>query len=229
MSASTIDHVDDDVDAAAAEPGGRGLRVTLVAVIAIAALVIAGGAGWLLHGGSSSSNPGASSVDVGFAQDMSTHHVQAVTMAGIERDNTASKRLHSLAFDIETGQDFQVGVMSGWLNEWDVSRNPAHPMSWMGSNHMAMGPNGLMPGMATPSDVDRLIAAKGTAQDILFLQLMIRHHQGGLPMARYAREHASQKSVRDLAQSMLNAQSSEIVEMEGLLRSLGGQPLPPPI
>lgn len=210
-------------------PAFRGLRVTLFALIAVAALVVAGTAGWLLRGGSpAASTPSASSVDAGFAQDMITHHIQAVTMAGIERDGTTDKELHSLAFDIETGQNFQVGQMSGWLVDWNVSRNNPNPMAWMGGGHMAMAANGLMPGMATPTQMDQLVHVKGTALDTLFLQLMIRHHQGGIPMAQYARQHAKEGYVRDLAQSMINSQSSEVLYMEQLLRKLGGRPLPPP-
>ena len=63
---------------------------------------------------------------------------------------------------------------------------------------------------------------------MLFLQLMIRHHQGGLEMAQYAADHAGKSYVRDLAQSMINAQSAEVIEMERLLRQLGGSPLSPP-
>jgi uncharacterized protein (DUF305 family) len=86
----------------------------------------------------------------------------------------------------------------------------------------------LMPGMATPDQLDRLEALHGRALDVLFLQLMIRHHQGGLPMARYALAHAAEPHVRDLAQSMVNSQTAEIIEMEQLLRQLGGHPLAPP-
>jgi uncharacterized protein (DUF305 family) len=60
-----------------------------------------------------------------------------------------------------------------------------------------------------------------------FLQLMIRHHQGALPMAQYAQQHAGQPYARELAQSMFAAHSGEIIA--NLLRQLGGAPLPPPV
>lgn len=222
---TTLEH--DTADPVA--PEGRGLRVTLMAIIALAALVLAGTAGWLVRGGSSStSSMSGSSVDVGFARDMSTHHTQAVTMAGYERDNTSDSKLRLLAYDIETSQQFQVGEMQGWLDSWNQPRNSTNPMAWMGSSHMAMGANDLMPGMATPAQMNKLESLHGKALDVLFLQLMIHHHQGGLPMAKYALAHAKTQYVRDLAQAMINAQSSEIITMEQMLRALGGQPLPAP-
>jgi uncharacterized protein (DUF305 family) len=205
------------------------LRRTLLAVIVVALLVLAGVAGWLVRGGGSSSPalPSAASVDAGFARDMSTHHLQAVTMAGYERDNTTNSGLKVLATDIETAQNFQIGEMQGWLDSWGLSRNSKHEMSWMGAG-MGLGPTALMPGMARPAQMNELESSHGRKLDILFLQLMIRHHQGGIPMAQYALHHATEPYVRDLAQAMINSQTSEIIEMEQLLRHFGGQPLAPP-
>jgi uncharacterized protein (DUF305 family) len=76
--------------------------------------------------------------------------------------------------------------------------------------------------------MDKLEQTTGPALDILFLQLMIRHHQGGLPMAQYAAEHAQNAYVANAAQKMAEAQSNEIVQMEQVLRTLGGTPLPAP-
>ncbi|HEX3335039.1 MAG TPA: DUF305 domain-containing protein [Jatrophihabitans sp.] len=219
----------DDEPAILAPAPGRALRIALVAIIAVAVLVVAGTAGWLIRGGASSSSmPSNSSVDAGFARDMATHHTQAVTMAGYERDNTSNPQLQILAFDIETSQEFQIGEMQGWLDTWNLSRNSTHPMAWMGHAGMAMGPNALMPGMATPAQMTKLETLHGKALDVMFLQLMIHHHQGGVPMAQYAAAHAQTSYVRDLARNMAAVQNGEIVTMEQLLRQLGGSPLPPP-
>ena len=84
---------------------------------------------------------------------------------------------------------------------WGVSRNTDRRWrGWPDMHHI--GADGLMPGMATPAQMTRLQTLHGKALDILFLQLMIRHHQGGIPMARYAAQHASEPYVRDLAQKM---------------------------
>jgi uncharacterized protein (DUF305 family) len=158
---------------------------------------------------------------------MSTHHQQAITMAGYTRDNTDDPAIKLLAYDIETSQYFQVGEMQGWLDTWGLARENPNQLTWM-AGHSHQQADGSMAGMATPAQVSKLESLHGKALDVFFLQLVIHHHQGGLPMARYAAAHASQQYVRDLAQSMLTAQSGEIVQMERLLRQLGGTPLPPP-
>ncbi len=232
MSLGTRDtdlDVEPDAGAEHVEPeqlGGRGLRLTLLSVIAIAVLVLAGTAGWLLRGNGSSTTSSPSAVDVGFAQDMSTHHTQAVTMAGYERDNTSNSALRVLATDIETSQQFQIGEMQGWLDGWNKPRNNSGPqMAWM--NH-SIPVGQLMPGMATEAQMRTLQSLHGKALDILFLQLMIHHHQGGIFMAKYARDHARTDYVVRLAGAMYTLQSDEITTMEQLLRQMGGTPLPPP-
>ena len=205
-------------------------RVVLVAVLAVALLAIAGTVGWLVgnNNGSGSSTPSESSVDAGFARDMSTHHTQAINMANYTRDATDDPNIQILARDIETEQYFQVGEMQGWLDTWGLSRSSTQPvMSWMaGHNHLES--DGLMPGMATQEQMNKLETLKGKELSVYFLQLMIHHHQGGLPMAQYAAEHAQSDYVRNLAQKMVQAQSNEIVQMEQMLRQLGASPLPPP-
>lgn len=221
---------DEVTEAPAPAPSG-GLRTALVAIIAVAALVIAVGVGyaWGHHGTSSGvSAPAQSSVDVGFARDMSTHHTQAVTMAAFVRDYTDNPGLKVLAADIEDQQKFQIGEMQGWLDTWGYPReNSAAPMAWM-AGHEHITADGLMPGMATPDQLTKLQSLRGKAMDIMFLQLMINHHLGGIPMARYAAQHAGKQQVRDLANAMVSAQSGEIVTMNQMLSALGGTPLTPP-
>lgn len=69
------------------------------------------------------------------------------------------------------------------------------------------------PGMATPDELQQLDTATGNELDDLFTRLMIRHHAGGAHMAEYTIEHASIDRIRDLAQTMLNGQRSEVIEL----------------
>lgn len=219
------------------EPGdepqspGAGLRRTLVAVIGALVLVIAVGLGYVWGSSGSSSGtyvPGVNSVDAGFARDMATHHQQAITMAAYTRDNDTNILVKTIAYDIETSQSIQMGQMEGWLQQWGVSRTSGTPMAWMKGMHMHVGPSGLMPGMATPAQMNRLLSSHGKALSILFLQLMIHHHQGGVMMAQYAMHHATEPYVRQLATDMYTVQNDEIVQMEQILRKMGGTALPPP-
>jgi uncharacterized protein (DUF305 family) len=215
----------------AREPAGGQLRKVLIAVLCLALLALVGSAGYVAGHRSGSATPGASSVDAGFAWDMASHHRQAVTMAGYVRDHSTDGVVRTLAYDIETSQFNQVGQMQGWLDAWGLPpENPGTQMSWMSGGHdmSSMSSGGLMPGMATQAELDKLETMTGKAMDVYFLQLMLRHHQGGLPMAQYGAAHATESYVRNAAQKMATGQSAEIVLMEKMLRERGASPLPPP-
>jgi uncharacterized protein (DUF305 family) len=174
-------------------------------------------------------------VDVGFAQDMSVHHRQAVLMAGLARDRSTDPAIRLLAFDIETNQLEQIGQMQGWLSLWDAPALPTgRYMTWMSSKTDSMpkmagmahdsGSAGVatMPGMASPADLDRLRSASGAQFDMLFLQLMLRHHQGGAPMAQYAAQHGELAQVRNLAEKMVVSQGAESQYMAQLIAQRSG-------
>jgi uncharacterized protein (DUF305 family) len=185
------------------------------------------------------SDEGKDPVDTGFARDMVYHHQQGVDMAHIAELNSTDETVRTRAYDIEYTQTSEIGTMNGWLDMWQVPRLTLEPrMTWMGSAGMADMNTGatattsaaastLMPGMATPQEMAKLETLRGRASDIYFLQLMIRHHQGGAVMMAYAANHAASSVVRNFASKMLDAQTSEIGVMTGMLDDLGhAKPLP---
>ena len=85
-----------------------------------------------------------------------------------------------------------------------------------------------MPGMATEEELAGLRELSGTAFDVEFLRLMIRHHQGGLDMAVYAAEHADVDGRPAPGRHDPDAQTAETATMTELLTERGGTPLPAP-
>jgi len=216
-------------------PVRRGWARPAIALLAAVGLLLLGAAAGLLvglPGSTASSVPAADSVDVGFAQDMSEHHQQAVQMASWERDHTTDPAVKQLAFDIETTQLQQIGQMQGWLSLWGAAADSpdGRHMAWMASSdHMhSSSTSGVetMPGMASSDQLRALRAASGPPLDVLFLQLMLRHHQGGVTMLQYGADHASVPEVRNLAAQMLSSQTSESDYLGQLLAARGGVPLP---
>ena len=163
--------------------------------------------------------PGVDSAEAGFARDMMVHHAQAVQMAEIVRGKTQSDdAIRLLAADIALTQQAQIGMMQGWLQVWDLPPTSTKPaMSWMG--HPT---EGLMPGMATPQELDLLQQAPPEEADRLFLRLMIAHHQAAIPMAEAILERTDRPEVSQLAEAIKMSQKAEIQTMEGMLRNLLG-------
>ena len=186
-----------------------------IAVSAVVALAVA-----LLLSRAADRFPTDDSLEAGFARDMMVHHDQAVAMALLIRDRTTDPAVKTLATDILLTQENQIGQMLGWLNVWGLPATSAEPpMTWMG--HPV---SGRMPGMATPEELAHLEHLSGNAADTEFLRLMIRHHQGGIPMAEEARQRSGNAQVRALATAIVAAQQSEITAMEDLLQQKEGMP-----
>lgn len=227
--------------------GSRG-TATILGIGALVMLLIGATVGLALaHSGPqavSISADGQDQVDTGFARDMVVHHTQGVSMAHIAELNSSDREVELVAYDIEFSQTSQIGTMQGWLDLWGVPRltNDVH-MAWMGSvgsadmagmdavvtsaaSAGALSDGAVMPGMATRGEIDKLYALRGTASDIYFMQLMIRHHQGGAAMMTYAANHAASPVVQNFASKMLESQTSEVGVMTGMLAARGAKPLP---
>ncbi|WP_236794968.1 DUF305 domain-containing protein [Amycolatopsis sp. GM8] len=226
-----------EAEQAPARPAARPLVIgaTVVVVLLVGAVI-----GMFLTqralNSSEPATPDAGSVEVGFAQDMSVHHLQAVTMANWARDHSTDPEIRQLAFDIQSTQLEQVGRMKGWLMLWNQpEQSPGAYMTWMTqpSGHdmagMAMpsatSSDSPMPGMATNAELAKLRSLSGKDLDVYFLQLMLRHHQGGTAMAQYAHDHSSLGAVDALTQSILASQSAEMTLMKQMLAARGAQPL----
>ena len=212
---------------------GRSLRTALLAVTAIALVLLGGGAAVALRIGQDTV-PTSDSVDAGFARDMSRHHVQGVEMANLALERSNDPDIRLIAFDVSSTQTNQAGRMQGWLALWGLPVSGGETMAWMGDDGghsmegMDMGDEPLMPGMATEEELAGLRELSGTAFDVEFLRLMIRHHQGGREMAQFAAENAAEPAVRTLAGAIADTQTAETTTMTELLTARGGTPLPAP-
>jgi uncharacterized protein (DUF305 family) len=208
-------------------------RTALLAVIGLALVLIGGGLAVALGIGRAESAPTADSVDAGFARDMSRHHLQGVEMANLVAERSDDREVEMIAFDISATQTNQAGRMQGWLALWGVPQSGGETMAWMAGDtghpgHDMATSGSLMPGMATEDELAALRDLRGTAFDVEFLRLMIRHHQGGLEMAEYAADNGGEQVVRELADTIAQTQTAETGTMSDMLAARGGTPLPAP-
>ncbi|WP_432484842.1 DUF305 domain-containing protein [Kineococcus esterisolvens] len=204
----------------------------LLAVAAVLAALVAG----VLVGRALPDAPGEQSAAVGFARDMTTHHQQAIAMAYEAIQEAPSAEVRQLAVDIASTQGNQAGRMQALLRDWGYSLTGSAPaMAWMtaveghvGHAEHAQQDGRVMPGMATAEEMARLSELTGEEFEVFFLQLMLRHHAGGLQMAEAGAELVGDEQLRELASAILAAQSSETQVLEDLLADRGARPLPSP-
>lgn len=183
-------------------------------------------------------------VDVGFSQFMVLHHDQVVVL-GSAVQKKASPMVQALGRKLASDQLVEIGQLKGWLALWNRSWIPSSTdmASWMPmrkdtadpvalSNYLELcrqTPGG-MPGAASMDEIAALEQSTDPQKaDRLYLQYIVRHHQGGAPMLVYAAQHAETLVVRQAAWRMLIDQSKETMQMLALLRNLGADPLPEPV
>jgi uncharacterized protein (DUF305 family) len=171
--------------------------------------------------------PGDNSVEAGFARDMATHHEQAAEMSFIIRDASRDERLRALAYDIIVTQSAQRGMFMGWLHQWGLPQaSDGARMAWMDMAGHAMAHGPMMPGMASDAELDQFRRATGRDAEVLFLQLMIRHHEGGVLMAKALLSQSKREDVSAIVRGIDASQAAEIDLMTGMLDERGAKPYP---
>jgi len=220
-------------DATATEPGRTLPPWWAVLLVALAIAGTAFAIGRFSTFGIAPVTPGDTSAEAGFARDMQVHHAQAIDMAMTIYRATDDSDLRTLAYDIATGQSEQKGVMYGWLVQWGLPQAGAPTMQWMSESDAghAHGGSSSAPlseeearvamGMASDAELAELGTASGSAADCLFLELMIRHHEGAIPMAEAILELGTEPQVLAVAERMKNAQQFEIDAMTSMQQRLG--------
>ena len=156
----------------------------------------------------------AQPIDTGFAADMIDHHEQAVQMSLLAIGQATSPAVRQLALEIATAQRRESGMLMQFLRDRGIDHvDPQRTvMAWMDEPT----PHDQMPGLATQEELVALTNADGPTTDALFVQLMLRHHEGGLHMAEFAAAHAESQSIRDLAAKMVVDQQHEITDLTAL-------------
>jgi uncharacterized protein (DUF305 family) len=158
-----------------------------------------------------SAGAGFTVADVRFIQNMIGHHAQAIRMTEMAASRGASPRLLELARKIDISQRDEIALMEQWLTE----RKQPLP----GAAHQ----HSMMPGMLNADQLAQLDAARGPVFDRLFLEFMIRHHQGALQMVEELFETPRAGEDSDIFRFATDVdadQRDEIFVMERLLDTI---------
>jgi uncharacterized protein (DUF305 family) len=150
--------------------------------------------------------------DIKFIQGMIGQHAQALEMVALIPTHTTRDALRLLGERIDISQKDEIQMMQQWLS----ARGQQVP----GLNAMHAHGATLMPGMLTEEEMARLARAKDAEFDRLFLEGMIKHHEGALIMVKelFAMSGAGQEvSIFSFANDVDIDQRMEIQRMGALL------------
>ena len=166
---------------------------------------------------------------------MIAHHAQALEMTGLVFARTGREDVRLLSRRIELSQQEEIRAMRRWLIDRGL---PAPDPQGSAPGQGAMGGmamehdsthHEMMPGMLTPEQMLELARASGPAFDRLFLEGMIRHHQGALEMAATllaTRGAAQEPETFRFASDVDADQRAEIARMQAMLAAAPPAPAP---
>lgn len=173
-----------------------------------------------------------SAVDIGFVSSMTLRHEQAIVMAQLMLDGRSTS-LQPVVKSLVASQLYEYGEMQGWLKLWGEPLNKkADGMDWLLQGdtppsdellkyHMdcRSSPDGMV-GLASLEEINQLRSLEGPQRDAHFLTLMLNHHQGGLPMAKFAATESELEVVRRRAKFVALEQAKEIEQMKRTLQAM---------
>jgi uncharacterized protein (DUF305 family) len=147
---------------------------------------------------------------------MIPHHAQAIAMADMALKQATDAKVMALAPKIKQAQGPEIARMSGWLTGWGA------PVPGTTDGPDMSGAGAQMHGMMSAQQMTDMGMAKGSAFDRMWLQMMVKHHEGAVAMARTELAQGVNPDGKQLAQSIIDSQSTEIAEMNSILTGLPG-------
>jgi uncharacterized protein (DUF305 family) len=149
-------------------------------------------------------------VDVIFVQMMVPHHQQAVDMSDIVLSKRGvSPDVRALAKHIKAAQQPEIEMMNAWLEKWGRIE-----MAEESSHHD--GTDGMM----TEEQMQALDEVRGPDGERLFLEGMIRHHQGAIHNAEEEIASGKNADTVTLAKDIAGKQQAEVAAMTELLNKI---------
>lgn len=159
----------------------------------------------------------ANEADADFVRMMIPHHHQALVMSDLVADGGTDPDVAAMADRIAVEQDLEIDSMQSWQG-WN-----GLPVTDAEAAYQQVLQNPEMleqMGMATPAELADLDAATGTAADVLFLELMIEHHEGALRMLTDVLVNGQDSMLQQMTTDMYVVQYTQIAQMEDMLDRL---------
>lgn len=150
------------------------------------------------------SSPGAAraAFDHQFIDTMVVHHQGAIDMARLAEERAEHDELRQMARMVIEDQQKEIRQLQDWKKEWFADKGDAVNMSMRG-----------MAESMKDMPMDKLASAKGAAFDAMFIDMMIRHHEGAIKMAETARQKSRRPEIKRISQEIIREQKKEMAQM----------------
>jgi uncharacterized protein (DUF305 family) len=150
----------------------------------------------------SCSRSGPSSSEKRFVGEMIPHHNVGVELLQIGQQRNNDVRVRRLIFEMGDYHHGELHSLELYARDWSIEVYEEF--------------DGDIP----DAELDRLRNVQGSEHDMLWLDLMIRHHEGALVISNRLLSAGGHQNLLTLASNVIKTQSDEIVEMVRLRKEL---------
>lgn len=155
--------------------------------------------------------------DTAFAKSMLGHHRGALDLAKIQLKYGTDETMRELAQDIIAAQQVEMDILNKWL-----ASHPDAPKPKPNTEAMQQA-------FARSMDVlngDMVLGIADPVPDMAFARGMLPHHISAVEMANIQLKYGTDKEMRQLAQSIIDTQQSEIERMEDWIENFKADNIP---
>lgn len=145
--------------------------------------------------------------DLQFIDTMIFHHEGAIKMAQMVLGKSQRAELKTFAQRIIDDQSREIDQLKKWRDQWYPDKPSALNMNMPGMMNEGMK-------IMNSEHMKSMDEMEPAHFDSHFLNMMTPHHQGAIGMANEALKKAEHQEIKDLAKSIISAQSAEIKQME---------------
>lgn len=144
---------------------------------------------------------GAAGYELQFIDAMRQHHQGAVEMARMAVERSTDPKVKSLAQKMLADQQREIGQLQQWRDQWFPGAAAADASRLPGASSMKM-------------DMTHMQSLSGHQFDMMWVDMMIPHHEGAVLMSCDAHEKSARPEIRNFARNVVRAQEQEISELE---------------
>jgi uncharacterized protein (DUF305 family) len=143
-----------------------------------------------------------SHADEQFVADMVPHHVLGLHLISDAQPSVRDVRLRRLVFEMSGYHHKDLHLLEQWQRAWEL-------------------PSVVdFPGHLSRSELATLRDSSDESYDVIWLDLMLKHHLGALEIARQLLRGDGSSSTREIALRTIEVQTGEIAEMNQILSRL---------
>ena len=151
--------------------------------------------------------PPFNETDAAFAAQLVSQHQQGLDLASLANSRSGRGELKALAQRFIDVHEPEIEQLSELLESWG-QQPPEDPGLDRGNR----------PGKITEAEMNTVTSRSGADFDKLFVQLMIRHHQGAIDIVATETAGGKNPRARELADKIAVSQQNEVTE----LKNVGG-------